>query len=37
MTFTVEDGKISRIESANAPGGGLPGVVALLGVAMPKI
>ena len=37
MTFTVKDGKISRIESANVAGGGVPGVLAQLGVPMPPM
>jgi predicted ester cyclase len=37
MTFTVKDGKISRIESAGVSGGGVSGVLAQLGVSMPKM
>ncbi len=37
MTFAVKDGKISRIESANVPGGGVAGVLAQLGVPMPPM
>ena len=37
MTFMVRDGKISRIESANVPGGGVGGVLAQLGVPMPPM
>jgi predicted ester cyclase len=37
MTFTVKDGKISRIESAKVPGGGVSGVLAQLGVPMPQM
>jgi predicted ester cyclase len=37
MTFTVKDGKISRIESAGVPGGGVSGVLAQLGVSMPQM
>jgi predicted ester cyclase len=37
MTFRVIDGKISRMESAKVPGGGVPGVLAQLGVVLPQI
>ncbi len=37
MTFTVKDGKISRIESAAVPGGGVMGVLAQLGVQLPHM
>ena len=37
MTFTVRDGKISRIESAAVPGGGVPGILAQLGISMPPM
>jgi ketosteroid isomerase-like protein len=35
-TFTVKDGKISRREVEVQPGGGVSGVLAQLGVEMPK-
>ena len=35
VTFTVKDGKISRLESAVVPGGGVMGVLAQLGVPAP--
>jgi hypothetical protein len=34
-TVTVKDGKISRLESTVVPGGGVSGVLAQLGVALP--
>jgi len=34
-TITVINGKISRLEAAVVPGGGVAGVLAQLGVAMP--
>jgi len=36
-TITVKDDKISRLESANVPGGGVAGVLAQLGVSMPPM
>jgi predicted ester cyclase len=35
VTFTIKDGKISRLESAAVPGGGVMGVLAQLGVPVP--
>ncbi len=35
-TFTVKNGKITRLETAGVPGGGVMGVLAQLGVAPPK-
>jgi predicted ester cyclase len=35
VTFTIKDGKISRLESAVVPGGGVMGVLAQLGVPAP--
>jgi hypothetical protein len=35
ITFTVTGGKISRLESAAVPGGGVMGVLAQLGVPVP--
>jgi hypothetical protein len=35
-TFTVKDGKVTRIESAGVPGGGVMGLLAQLGVPLPK-
>jgi len=35
-TFTVKDGKITRVEIAVQPGGGVDGILAQLGVSMPK-
>lgn len=37
LTFTVKDGKISRIESANVPGSGVPDILAQLGLPMPQM
>ena len=34
-TFTVKDGKITRIEAEPLPGTGVPGILAQLGVSMP--
>ena len=34
-TVTVKDGKISRLEAAVVPGGGVMGVLAQLGVPVP--
>jgi ketosteroid isomerase-like protein len=34
-TVTVKDGRISRLESAVVPGGGVAGVLAQLGVVLP--
>ena len=36
-TVTVKDGKISRLEAAVVAGGGVAGVLAQLGVSMPKM
>ncbi|HET6845752.1 MAG TPA: nuclear transport factor 2 family protein [Anaerolineales bacterium] len=35
-TFTVKNGKVTRLESAAVPGGGVMGVLAQLGVPLPK-
>ena len=38
MTFTVKNGKVTRIESAGVAGGGVAGVLSQLGAApMPKM
>jgi hypothetical protein len=37
MTFTVKNGKITRIESAGVAGGGVAGVLAQLGASMPEM
>jgi hypothetical protein len=37
ITITVKDGKISRLESAVVAGGGVMGVLAQLGVAIPQM
>jgi predicted ester cyclase len=37
MTFTVKNGKITRIESAGVVGGGVAGVLAQLGASMPEM
>ncbi len=37
ITITLKNGKVNRLESASVPGGGVPGVLAQLGVQMPKI
>jgi predicted ester cyclase len=37
MTFTVKNGKITRIESAGIAGGGVAGVLTQLGASMPKM
>jgi hypothetical protein len=37
ITVTVKNGKIARLESAVVPGGGVNGVLAQLGVPMPKM
>jgi predicted ester cyclase len=34
-TFTIRDGKISRLETAGTPGAGVMGVLAQLGVPVP--
>ena len=34
-TFTIKDGKVSRLETAAVPGGGVMGVLAQLGVPAP--
>ena len=34
-TFTVKDGKISRLDVTPTPGGGVPGILSQLGVPMP--
>lgn len=34
-TFTVKDGKLASLAVQDAPGGGLPGILAQLGVKMP--
>ena len=36
LTITAKNGKITRIESEHVEGGGVPGVLAQLGVKMPK-
>ena len=35
LTLTVENGKITRIETNNVPGGGLMGVLSQIGVQIP--
>jgi predicted ester cyclase len=37
ITITLKDGKISRLEAAKVMGGGVPGVLAQLGVPMPQM
>jgi predicted ester cyclase len=37
ITITLKNGKISRIESARVPGGGVAGVLAQLGIPMPQM
>lgn len=37
VTITLKDGKVSRIEATSVPGGGVPGVLAQLGVQMPHL
>jgi predicted ester cyclase len=37
ITITIKNGKVSRLQSANVPGGGVSGVMAQLGVTMPHI
>jgi hypothetical protein len=37
ITITIKNGKISRLESAVVPGGGVNGVLAQLGVPMPQM
>jgi hypothetical protein len=37
MTFAVKNDKITRIESAGIPGGGVAGVLSQLGASMPKL
>ena len=37
VTITLKDGKVSRIEATSVPGGGVPGVLAQLGVQMPHM
>jgi predicted ester cyclase len=34
-TFTIKDGKITRLEASSVPGGGVMGVLAQLGVPAP--
>ena len=36
LTATVKNGKMTRLESDNAKGAGVPGLLAQLGVQMPK-
>ena len=36
-TFTVKNGKITRLDVASTPGGGVPGILAQLGVPMPPM
>jgi predicted ester cyclase len=36
-TVTVKDGKISRLEASVVPGGGVMGILAQLGVQVPKM
>ena len=35
-TFTIKNGKVTRLETAGVPGGGVMGVLAQLGVPMPR-
>ena len=36
LTVTVENGKITRVESDNVPGGGLMGILSQIGVQIPR-
>jgi predicted ester cyclase len=36
-TFTVKNGKITRLDVASTPGGGVPGILSQLGVPMPPM
>jgi predicted ester cyclase len=36
LTVTVENNKITRVESENVPGGGLLGILSQIGVQIPK-
>jgi len=36
-TFTVKNGKITRLDVAPTPGGGVPGILSQLGVPMPPM
>jgi len=36
LTVTIKDGKVTRLESDNAKGAGVPGLLAQLGAPMPK-
>jgi predicted ester cyclase len=35
QTYTVTNGKVSKIQVADVPGGGVPGLLAQIGVQMP--
>jgi hypothetical protein len=35
LTITIENGKITRLESENVPGGGLMGILSQIGVQVP--
>lgn len=35
ISFEVKNGKITRIQAENVPGGGVPGLLSQLGVTMP--
>jgi predicted ester cyclase len=35
-TFTVKNGKLSRLDAASTPGGGVMGILSQLGVKMPS-
>jgi len=37
ITISLKDGKVSRIESARVPGGGVGGVLTQLGIPMPQM
>jgi len=36
-TFTVKDGKVTRIEAVSSPDTGVPGILAQLGISMPRM
>jgi hypothetical protein len=37
ITITLKNGKISRLEAAKVPGGGVAGVLAQLGIPVPQM
>ena len=36
-TFTVKDGKVTRIEAVSSPDTGIPGILAQLGISLPRM